>query len=319
MNLYKIGPKVRPENSVGRNSCNPYNRPKICPNATRNQDGITVINQSLIGYNARGIFVDHKNTLYVATHAKSKILILFENSTKPEEKDVSLSPHTGIFVGINGEIYFENGNGAGRIEKWLKNSNTSVSVAYFPGNCYGLFIDHNNSLYCSMNETDTVVKMSLNDKTSKIVNVAGTGPKGSASAELHTPWGIFAGLDFTLYVTDNKNNRIQSFQPGENNGTTIAGNGTPNNLQLKNPTDIILDTDGNLFIADNENHRVIRVIHDDYQCVVGCDSNSNLASSKLNKAYALRFDSHGNLFVADEYNHRIQKFTLATNFCGNSN
>ncbi|CAF3779532.1 unnamed protein product, partial [Rotaria socialis] len=164
--------------------------------------------------------------------------------------------------------------------------------------------------------------MSLNDKTSKIVNVTGTGTSGSGLDQFSKPWGIFVDNNFTLYVAECGNNRIQRFQLGEKNGTTIAGNGTTiagngtlKNLELKCPTDIILDADGNLFIADNDNSRIIRVIHDAYHCVVGCNRNSTTVSEKLNKSYAVRFDSRGNLFVADEYNHRIQNFTLATNSC----
>ncbi|CAF1149802.1 unnamed protein product [Rotaria magnacalcarata] len=160
--------------------------------------------------------------------------------------------------------------------------------------------------------------MSLNDKTSKIVNVTGTYTDGSGQNQFSGPWGIFVDNNFTLYVADSGNNRIQCFQLGENIGTTIAGNGTPNNLELNYPTGVVLDADNNLFIADNNNARIIRVIRDDYQCVVGCDSNSSSTSDKLNKAYALSFDSHGNLFVADEWNHRIRKLALATNSCGKS-
>ncbi|CAF3453635.1 unnamed protein product, partial [Rotaria socialis] len=308
---------------LARNACVTYNRPKFCPNATWNVDGITVFDQSLIGNHARGIFVDSNDTLYAVAQDRSQILTLFKNSTNLlSPTNFLLANYTGIIVSIEGEIYLENGTESGRIVKWTKNTNTSVSVAYFPGYCYGLFIDHNNSLYCSMKEKNAVVKMSLNDKTSKIVNVTGTGTSGSGLDQFSKPWGIFVDNNFTLYVAECGNNRIQRFQLGEKNGTTIAGNGTTiagngtlKNLELKCPTDIILDADGNLFIADNDNSRIIRVIHDAYHCVVGCNRNSTTVSEKLNKSYAVRFDSRGNLFVADEYNHRIQNFTLATNSC----
>ncbi|CAF3709000.1 unnamed protein product [Rotaria socialis] len=301
---------------LARNACVTYNRPKFCPNATWNVDGITVFDQSLIGNHARGIFVDSNDTLYAVAQDRSQILTLFKNSTNLlSPTNFLLANYTGIIVSIEGEIYLENGTESGRIVQWAKNTNTSVSVAYFPGNCFGLFIDQSNSLYCSMKEKNRVVKMSLNGKMSKIVNVAGTGTSGSGLEQFSGPWGIFVDNNFTLYVADSGNNRIQRFQLGENIGATIAGNGTPNDLMLNNPTDIILDLDGNLFIAGNDNSRIIRVIHDAYHCVVGCNRNSTSPSEKLNKSYAVRFDSRGNLFVADECNHRIQKFTLATNSC----
>lgn len=117
-------------------------------------------------------------------------------------------------------------------------------------------------------------------------------------------------------MADAGNNRIQLFRPGQLNGTTMAGNGIPNNLILKLPTDVVLDADGYMFIADNANHRIIRVGSTDYYCVAGCSGSDGSLPNQFNKAYSLRFDSQANMYVADELNRRIQKFLLVTNSCG---
>jgi hypothetical protein len=189
-------------------------------------------------------------------------------------------------------------------------------VAKFSGNCYGLFVDIENNLYCSIQSEHRVVKISLDGTNKTVISVAETGSKGSDSNQLSGHWGIFVDIDLNLYVADGDNNRIQRFQPGQLNGTTVAGNNIPNNLTLNHPTDVILDADGLLYIADNNNHRIIRAGPNEFQCIVGCTGKSGSASNELNKSYALRFDSYGNLYVADEYNDRIQKFSLATNSCG---
>jgi hypothetical protein len=297
-----------------------YNQPKICPNATWDENGITLVNKSFVDDTARGIFVDSNDMLYVSVHSKNQILIWSENSTNPVENiSATLLNYTSLFVTINGDIYFSNGNETGRVEMWIKNSRRIVLVAYFPGDCHGLFVDNSNTLYCSIRHKNQVDKISLNENINKTTTVAGTGASGPASNELSDPWGIFVDTSFNLYVADSQNNRIQRFQSGELNGTTIAGGGIPSNLTLNHPTDVVLDADSYLYIADNEHRRIIRSGHEVYQCLTGCTREKGSAPNELNKAYALRFDSYGNIYVADEFNKRIQQFTLKTNFCGESN
>ncbi len=222
--------------------------------------------------------------------------------------------YTSVFVTINGDIYFENGVQPGRIDKWPENSTTSVLVKEFNVFCYGLFIDINNTLYCSIHHESRIVSTSLNNSNNILINVTGTGFAGASSDQLDHPYGIFVNTNFDLYVADAGNSRIQLFRSGEKNGTTVAGNGIPPNLTLNWPTDVVLDADGYLFIADNGNHRIIRSGSDKFECIVGCTGQSGEASNELNKPYAIRFDSSGNLYVADE--RRIQKFTIVTDFCG---
>jgi hypothetical protein len=297
-----------------------YNQPKICSNATWNPNGITFVNISVIGGYPRGFFIDFNNRIFVAAHNISQILKWTENGIDPVQiLSVELPVYPSIFVTINGDIYFENGTEPGRIDKLSKNSTTGVPVKEFTVPCRGLFIDINNTLYCSSYGRHTVFSTSLNDNNN-ILPVAGTdNDPGSSSVGLIEPHGIFVDTNFDLYVADTGNCRIQRFLPGESNGTTVAGKGIPQNLQLNRPTDVVLDSDRYLFIADNENHRIIRVGVDMFECIIGCTNHSGAASNEFNKPYAIRFDSYGNLYVADEFNYRIQKFMVTTNSCGKHN
>ena len=189
-------------------------------------------------------------------------------------------------------------------------------VTRFNGNCFGLFIDINNTLYCSLRYQNQVASTSLYNNTNISTIIAGTGTGGFSSAELQWPWGIFVDINFDLYVADSINNRIQLFRLGQQNGSTVAGQGIPNSLTLNLPTDVILDADGYLFIADNVNNRIMRSGANDFYCVAGCSGSIGSAANQLYKPYSLRFDGHGNIYVADEYNYRIQKFMLETNTCG---
>ena len=227
---------------------------------------------------------------------------------------VALHQYACIFATVNGDIYFENGNEAGRIEKWKLNKSNIDFVIKFDGYCYGLFIDINNTLYCSILHQHQVV--SYNNDTNEFITVAGNGRNGADINQLDCPWGIFVDVNFDLYVADAANHRIQVFRSGELNGTTVAGRNIPNGLTLSLPTDVIRDADDYLFIADNKNYRIIRVGPTDYDCVAGCSRSNGPIASELNGAYSLRFDVQGNIYVADEFNHRIQKFTLTTNSYG---
>jgi hypothetical protein len=298
----------------------PYNQPTLCPYATWNVNAVTFANKSTITGRPHGIFIDVDDTIYFAAYVTNQMLIWSNNSSNPVRTlNVNFSVYSPLFVSVNGDIYFENGNEAGRIDKWTLNSNSSEFVTKFNGSCYGLFIDINNTLYCSIYDQDRVDSIFLNNNTNSSTTVAGTGSSGPASNQLNSPWGIFVDINFDLYVADAGNNRIQLFRSGELNGTTVAGNRIPNNLTLRYPTDVILDADGYLFIADNDNHRIIRAGSIDYYCVAGCSGSSGSAANQLNKSYSLRFDSQANIYVADEFNHRIQKFLLATNVCGKLN
>jgi len=294
-----------------------FNQPKIQSNATWCENGTTFVDNSTIGGPARGFFVDSNNTIFVAAQQKSQILIWSKESIIPVQTIcVKLTEHLTLFVPISGDIYFENGNETGRVDKWNMNSNTITFVTKFSDHCFGLFIDTNNTLYCSLMDKNRVVKKSLDDQLAAEITVAGTDLQGAASNELSEPWGIFVDINFDLYVADAGNNRIQLFQSGQRNATTVAGKGIPQSLSLHFPTDVILDADGYLYIADNKKYRVIRSGYGEWDCVIGCSGKTGSAPNELNYAYSIHFDSHGNLYIADEYNNRIQKFTLETNFCG---
>jgi hypothetical protein len=296
-----------------------YNRPHLCANATWSPNATTFANSVIVGSQPHGIFIDRFDQIYLADHKNGKIRIYGKGqSNVTRTLSVKLAVYTALFVTLNGDVYFEHENKTGRIDKWSLNSTNSTFVTKFRGNCYGLFVDINNTLYCSLRNSYTVEKVSLDSNMSTPVTVTGTGIKGSASDQFDGPWGIFVDTNLSLYVADADNKRVMMFRPNQLVGQTVAGNGIPNGLQLLLPTDVIMDGDGYLYIAENRNHRIVRTKNGDYVCLVGCSGRSGSAAHELNKAYGVRLDSRGNLYVVDEMNRRIQRFQLIKDACGKS-
>ena len=214
-----------------------------------------------------------------------------------------------VFVLSNGDILIDNGNSSGRVDRWISKTNTIIPVMYVPGSCFGLFVDINNVLYCSIHHHHRVVKKSLDDPSNITTMVAGIGCNGLTSYMLRSPSGIFVDINLDLYVADSGNDRIQLFREGQLNGTTVVGNGAPNTTTLNYPTGIVLDGQKYLFIVDQNNHRIVRSGPNGYRCIVGCYRGGS-GSNQLLRPYSMAFDSVGNIFVSDEGNDRIQKYVL---------
>jgi hypothetical protein len=259
--------------------------------------------------------------IYVADCDDSQIQVWLNDSINPTQTiSAGLSSPYSVFVTSNGDIYVDNGYSNGRVDKWTLNANASVPAMYVNSSCNGLFVDITNTLYCSMENNHQVVKRWLDDQSNITTVVAGTGSSGSSPNMLFDPNGIFVDINLDLYVADSGNNRIQLFRLGQLNGTTIAGNGSPNTtITLNAPSGVVLDADNYLFITDSGNNRIVGSGPNGYRCVVGCPGSPGSygpGSNQLNSPFTLSFDSYGNMFVTDENNNRIQEFILWTNSCG---
>jgi hypothetical protein len=245
----------------------------------------------------------------VASPLNNMVSIWPQWSTAPTRNlSSNFSRPYSLFVSITGDIYIDNGYANGQVNKIIFSTSTVVTVMNVSGSCYGLFIDINNYLYCSLKYYHQVVKILLNTSSSIPQTVAGTGSPGSASNMLNSQQGIYVDSNLNLYVADCGNNRIQFFQSGQLTGVTIAGNGSSGTITLSCPTGVVLDTDGNLFIVDSNNHRIIGSTSNIFRCVVGC-SGGGSTSYQLFYPQSMAFDSYGNIYVTDRNNSRVQQFT----------
>ncbi|CAF0900088.1 unnamed protein product [Adineta steineri] len=297
-----------------------FNQPKFCPTAIWNPTASTFVNQSIVGEEPNTVFVNTNNTIYVVNRENNTIVMWQEENVNPTMiiPGSFIGPNS-LFVTSNGDIYIDDGYENAQVQRWSAKTNNFVTVMNVSTSCYGLFVDINDTLYCSMYSYDQVVKRSLNDAVMASNRVAaGTGIPGSASNQLDSPRGIFVDVNLDLYVADCGNNRVQLFQSGESNGITVAGSTSLNpTITLRCPSGIILDAEKYLFIVDSGNHRIVRSSLNGFRCVVGC-SGVGSQSNQLSNPSSLSFDGSGNIFVADQRNHRIQKFKYLKRYCNNT-
>ncbi|CAF1057170.1 unnamed protein product [Adineta steineri] len=300
---------------------NPYrfsfNQPKFCPTALWSSNGIIFANRSIVGEYPHAIFVSTSNTIYAANRQNNTIVVWQEESVNPTKIITgSFSQPLSLFITSNGDIYIDDGDQNGRVQKWMAETNTFVTVMNVNSICFGLFIDIHDTLYCSMTNHHQVVKRSLTDSVMTSNHVAaGTGIRGSASNELDSPFGIFVDVNLDLYVADCRNHRVQLFQSGELNGITVAGSTSLNpTVTLSCPSAIILDAEKYLFIVDQYNSRIVGSSLNGFRCLVGCYGEGS-QSNQLSNPSSLSFDSYGNIFVTDVLNNRIQKFQYYEESC----
>ena len=272
-------------------------------------------NSSLVGAAPYGLFVDKNNTLYVAVRDSNYVQIFLQGSFRPN-RNISggLSSPMSLVVAMTGEIYVDNGVSYIRVDVWAPSSSTSTVSMSIPEECYSIFIDTSNHIYCAATFAHQIVKKWLGDNATTSTMIAGTGGAATTPSTLYYPVGVFVDLKFNLYVADCGNHRIQLFPFGQANAITVAGDAAPNTVTLNCPNAVMLDANGYLFITDNYDHRVLGSGPLGFRCLFGCSGVGSTAS-QLYYPRTFSFDTYGNIFVADTSNNRIQKFLLISNSC----
>ena len=266
-----------------------------------------------------GIFVDFTDTLYVGTLNTSGIQMWAHGSDTPTTLNTTGSfPQYALFVANNSDIYINSAVNNGSVDIWRSNSVDRNASLKLNGSCFGMFVDLNNTFYCSIaaeNRVVTYLQGNHTNVTNTTNTVAGNGTIGNSSDMLNNPQGIFVDTNFILYVADSNNSRIQRFAHGNSTGTTVIIDSTSSSIVLYYPTGVVVDGKGYLFIVDSGNNRIIGQGPNGFRCVVGCSNGSGSTEFQLSLPTSMSFDSYGNIYVNDQNNSRIQKFALATNSC----
>lgn len=274
-------------------------------------------------YSPRGIFVDINNNVYVSYVESFVVLktgqVWFSNrDSNWFGNAITFSMPSSLFVTSNGDVYIDNGRMT-LIQKWTSDGTRTQINLPSDQSCHGLFVDIDDTLYCSVRDGHQIIKKSLeNDATATWEIAAGNGTPKSAANTLDNPCGIFVDTNLDLYVADCNNNRIQLFKHGQQSGISVTNGTAPiGNYKLQCPTDIVLDADRNLYIVDSNSHRIIFVAWDSHEsrCLVGCSSRGGSNLNELNHPTGISFDTFGNMFISDTGNGRVLKFELKAALC----
>ena len=263
-----------------------------------------------------GLFINTKNSVYVAARTLDLVQIWLQGDSTPSSTiSGGLNKSFSVFVTIGGDVYVDNSDANGRVDKWTPNATSSVPAMYVSGTCYHIFVNYYDDVYCSLGDQHRVVRRLFIDSPNITTTVAGSNTSGNASNMLSNPRGIFI-KDSSLYIADSGNDRIQLYQSVPSSVKTVAGSGAAGTIKLVAPSGVIVDGDGHLFIADYGVHRIIGSGANGFRCIAGCSGMNGSESNQLNGPTRLSFDSGGNFYVVDSLNSRIQKFMLANNLCG---
>jgi hypothetical protein len=199
----------------------------------------------------------------------------------------------------------------------------------------GVAADAHGDVFISDTQNERIREITPNGQ---IHTIAGTGALGfngdnqpARRATLHTPAGIAAAPDGTVYFGDVGNNRVRTIDP-QGIIHTVAGDAEPGGYNpneniavdtpLYNPYSIALDSSGDLFIADTTNCLVREVVPaGTITQLVGlppttaggprCKWNGDglpPGSSNLNRPYGIAVGPAGHIIIADTYNEVVRKY-----------
>lgn len=168
-------------------------------------------------------------------------------------------------------ILYISDTGNHRIMQYLPGATSGTIVA--GGNGAGLntnqldsptgvyFDSSSNSLIIANWNSNNVVRWILGASNWTLLAGSINGTAGNTSTLFKHPEGVLLDPLGNLYVSDQANNRVQFFQPGQSNGTTIAGitdvGGSAPNL-LSSPYGLGMDNQFNLYVADSGNNRIMK-------------------------------------------------------------
>ncbi|CAF1525116.1 unnamed protein product, partial [Adineta ricciae] len=300
-----------------------YNRPKFCYNASWNANGQIVAGTFGIGplrSQLSDIFIDTNDTMYVISQPPSPFSYTYPTgsiSIKTIE-NAGANP-ISIFVATSNEIYVGTGGPASQIGKSVSTPPSFTQILDTCGECFDIFIDMYNNIYCSMTDSHKVIRKFLNDSSSIFTIAAGIGVPGGGSNTLNRPFGIALDYNNSLYVADCSNNRIQLFQFDQINANTVAGStSTQVTIALSCPVDVVLDADSYLYIVEFNDDRLIGSGPYGFFCIANCEVLKGPIGHAFHSSRRLTFDSRGNMYVLESSSSRIKKYSLSTKLCNAS-
>jgi DNA-binding beta-propeller fold protein YncE len=162
-------------------------------------------------------------------------------------------------------------------------------------------------------------------------SVAGTGaPENNGDAgnalsiNIGDPFGVAAGPDGALYVTEVRNHRVRRLDMKSGELTTVAGCGDKGysgdggpaiEAKMNEPYEIRFDRDGNMVVVEMQNHIVRRIDKKTktISTIAGTGrkgfrgDGKRATEAQFNQPHSIAIDRGGAIYIADIGNHRIRR------------
>jgi NHL repeat len=245
--------------------------------------------------------------------------------------DTQITNINGIAADRSGNVYvLEGGWGVLKVDS---KTQTISSVVQFPSgaNSNGLALDSSGNVYYADGAHNVVVKYEVATGISSTIagnTTAGYSGDGgpASSASLHNPFGIAVDGAGNIYIADADNARVRRVDGQTQVITTVAGNGSYQNIGAGDgglavnasmgPNYVAVDTAGNLYVNDGVDVRKVDPVTNIISTVAGNGTygfagDGGLATQAALKPSGIALDIKGNLYIADGPNNRI-RFVDAT-------
>ena len=160
-----------------------------------------------------------------------------------------------------------------------------------------LVSNRKQSLLSFLGQSTVVCPTAVWNQTVRVV--AGiTGVAASSATTLYYPYDMALGVNDTLFVPDQYNQRVQRFSGGSATGVTLT------NLSLSYPTGAQVDLAGSIYIVDTNNYRVLKWTNNVVTVVVG-GRGAGAPYDRISTTYFIFLDAAANIYVSDYGNHRV--------------
>jgi predicted outer membrane repeat protein len=304
--------------------------------AAGDSTGITAQDSTKLA-SPRGISRDALGNLYIADRNNAKILkwpvggstygtTVAGSKVGGVGNDSSmLNIPVDVFRASDNKLYIAD-SGANRIHRWDEGGTYGTTVAGSSAGTAGadsvslsgptgVFVDFLGNIYVADYNNNRVQKWAVGASYGVTVAGSPTGASGSDSSKLNGPASVWVDKNQNVYVSDQRNNRVQKWALGATYGITVAGDSTgtigSDSLHLNAPAAIHLDRNDVLYISDMNNHRVMKLVPNiNYMIRVAGDGTAGLDSASVSHPWGMDIDTYtGDVYVSDQDNNRIQRWT----------
>ncbi|CAF1224557.1 unnamed protein product, partial [Didymodactylos carnosus] len=160
----------------------------------------------------------------------------------------------------------------------------------------------------------TVCSSYMWNATAQVINIDSSG-----STQVSAPYDVAIDSNQNIYVADYNNQRVQQWQSGQKNGSTIAGvtgQGGNGFNQFNRPTSVFVDTNGNLYVADRDNYRIQRWAPNSVIGVTVAGGNGlGNSLTQFGPSYSIYVDANMSIYISDYQYHRVVKWVSGAPNC----